>query len=355
MKEVYALRRERLRHILRREGLDALFVSSEANRYYLSGFELHDAQMNESSGRLLICEDGTDWLFTDARFEEAAVRLWDAKHVHIYAGNAAADMNAFIAAMNFSAIGFEADTMAVSFYEEFQDRLPLLDADGLVEELRVIKDADEIARLKRSCALNHKLMEYMPNFFTEGTTELTVAWEIEKFFRENGASEMAFSSIVAFGKNAAMCHAIPAAVPLRENTPVLIDTGCRLDDYNSDQTRCYWVGNTPTDEYKRTLELVRRAQDAAIAVLRPGVRLCDVDRAARAVFEAAGEAKHFNHGLGHGVGLQTHEAPRLNGYSMEVATPGMIVTVEPGLYYPEWGGIRWEYMMLCTEDGAEQL
>ena len=139
---------------------------------------------------------------------------------------------------------------------------------------------------------------------------------------------------------------------VRENDMVLIDTGCRLEDYNSDQTRTFWVGDTPSDRFKETMDLVQASQQAAIDVIRPGLTYFEAYQVAYSVFEQAGVEKLFTHGLGHGIGLETHEPPSLSKAAKGELKAGMVVTVEPGLYDPKWGGIRWEYQVLVTEDGC---
>lgn len=357
MPNIHEQRRERLRELLRREGLAALLISLDANRYYLSGFELHDVQVDESAGYLLIQASGADWLFSDARYLDTARRLWDEDCISIYPGLAAAaeHINRLCKSEVSGRIGFEAKLMSVAFYDKFKDGLDLAPGDGLVEELRIIKDADEIRRMEASAALNHALMGWVPDILTPGRMEKDIAWEIEKFFRERGASENAFAPIVAVGPNAALPHAIPGETLVTANCPVLIDVGARLADYNSDQTRTFWVGDKPTAEFSRTMDLVREAQERAIAGIGPGVPCREVYALAKDYLDAQGVGAFFTHGLGHGVGLQTHEAPSLGGKSAQILKPGMVVTVEPGLYHPEWGGIRWEYMVLVMENGYRVL
>lgn len=354
-KQDYAERREEVRRRMRAEGLSALLVSHAANRYYLSGFELHDCQCNESSGRLILMADGKDWLCTDARYEGMAQSLWDADRIFIYSGNAAKQIADLLKSEVKGRIGLESCCVSLQFYQEMSATLPMEAADGLVEAVRLIKDKAEIAALERSFAINHALMRWVGQQCTVGKSEKALSWEIEKFFREQGAEELAFANIVAIGRNGALPHAIPGETCITENCPVLIDVGCRADSYCSDQTRSFWVGNAPSPAFERTLALVQQAQQAAIACMRPGVLMKDVYFAARAVFEKAGVAEHFTHGLGHGVGLETHEAPSLNPRSNAALCEGMVVTVEPGLYYPEWGGVRWEYTVLVTEDGVRVL
>lgn len=355
MNQVREVRREKLRALMHDKGIDALFISHEANRYYLSGFELHDGQKNEWAGYLLITKDGKDWLFTDPRYYDAAKRLWDEKRIDIYGANPSEFINKRIKSIGCSSVGFESKVLPYAFYEKFSEGLNCKDGSGLVEKLRMIKDDQEIECMKQAVAVNHKLMEWVPSVCRPGRTEAAVAWDIEKFFREHGASELAFSSIVAVGPNAALPHAIPGETVITEECPILIDVGCRVAEYCSDQTRTIWVGSNPTDEFKQTMEFVRTAQDAAIASMHPGMPIKKAHEVCVKVFEDAGVEKYFTHSLGHGIGLETHEPPSVNMRSEEVLQPGMIITAEPGLYYPEWGGVRWEHMVLITEDGAVKM
>lgn len=352
-RQVFAQRRERLRALMFDRRLDALLVSLDANRYYLSGFELHDPQVNESAGRLLVCANGKDWLFTDARYLDAAKRLWDAERVFIYSGKPPEEMGSLIAGLGLQRVGFEAKILALDVFERLGSAVEWVRADTIVETLRQIKDDDELARMTRACALNHQLMEALPAQLVPGQSEADTSWFIERFFREGGASGLAFPNIVGFGPNGALPHYIPSSqVRLGEEDSVLIDVGCRVDDYCSDQTRSFWVGSRPSDVFLRALDAVQAAQSAAIAMIRPGVRACDVYQVAYAHFDRLGVAAAFTHSLGHGIGLQTHEGPSLNSRNETLLSAGMVITVEPGLYYPEWGGVRWEHMVLVTEDGS---
>lgn len=360
---MYADRRERVRAALRERGLAALLVSAAASRYYLSGFELHDPQPNESAGCLIIgTRPEDDWLCTDARYTVAAERLWNPNRVFTYNFGPMAAMGELLVRETRGEIGFEAKALSMAQWEPLSKATTgrtLSPADNIVEDLRLIKDADEIARMRKSFALNHRLMSHVENrlkTMPEGTSEAALAWEIECFFRENGASEPAFSGIVAHNANAALPHCIPSKeVIIEPDGLVLVDVGCRVDGYCSDQTRTFWHGEHPSDRFQRTMELVREAQKRGIAAIRPGVRACDVYLAAYDFFAAHNVEAHFNHGLGHGIGLETHEAPSLNRKNEAVLKAGMCVTVEPGLYYPEWGGIRWEYTVLVNDDGCERF
>lgn len=361
MKNFFDRRRERLRKLLKERGLDAQLVSLAANRFYLSGFELHDPQFNESAGHLVVCADGADWLATDGRYEEAAAAIWPKDRIFIYGGNTARDLVGLLRQCG-ARIGIEPAGVSWSFARRLfalqSGKNPVFEASaGLVEKLRVIKDEWELDCLKSSFRLNHQLFNWLTARLEREhkISERELSWEIERFFRENGAQELAFANIVASGKNAAMPHAIPEDKIIDNNVPLLVDIGCRVRDYCSDQTRAFWIGDSPSPKFTRTLELVQNAQKAAMAIMRPGVPCKDVYVAARQVFEKEGLASHFNHGLGHGVGLETHEAPSLSPRSDALLEKGMTVTVEPGLYFPEWGGVRWEHTVLVTDDGISVL
>ncbi|MBI9081244.1 MAG: aminopeptidase P family protein [Pseudodesulfovibrio sp.] len=352
---VYEHRRQELKKELKTRKLPALLVSHAANRYYLSGFELHDPQCNESSGWLVITADGGDYLFTDARYIDEARQLWDEKNLCVYAARKQQEVCAFLKGKDVTSMGFEPKALHLFDYDKLCEFVTLFPTENVVESLRIIKDKDEIQRMVQSTNLNHKLFEYIETRLIPGRTEQEISWDVEKFFRENGAEGMAFSTIVGVGTNAALPHAIPGNTKIRENDMVLIDTGCRLADYNSDQTRTFWVGDTPSDRFKETMNLVRAAQQAAIDIIKPGLSYVQAYRAAYAVFEKAGVETLFTHGLGHGVGLETHEPPSLSRAAQGILEAGMVVTVEPGLYDPEWGGIRWEHEVLVTEDGCRVL
>lgn len=351
-----AARREKLRRLMAREGIDALLVSHPANRYYLSGFELHDCQCNESSGCLIVARDGKDWLCTDSRYEEAAADLWEPDRIFLYHGPAAEEVRDLIRDRFRGVIGFESRILSWDFVRRLEPGLNLKEADGLVEELRVIKDEEEISLIERSARLNHDMLAWLPSILTAGGTEADIAWGIERFYREHGASENSFPPIVAQNAHAALPHYQPdRPAVITADSLILVDQGARLDGYCSDQTRTYWVGARPSDRFRETLDTVREAQRRALAALRPGMTGREAHQIAVDWFASRGVAEAFTHSLGHGVGLETHEEPRLSPRSATVLQPGMIVTVEPGLYYPGWGGVRWEHMALVTEDGCRVL
>ena len=354
MEDRYFNRRQKLREKMQEQGIDFFLVQSPANRFYLSGFELFDPQCNESSGYLLITEDKT-LLMTDPRYLDAGKENFPAEDIFIYSRDKFEKINDFLKKTGVDKLGFEPQWMNYDFFESLKREFELAPARGFVEDLRLIKDEDEIRIMRKSCRLNHKVFGLIQEMLEPGLSETEIAWAAEKMFRERGASGLSFSTIVAAGPRSALPHAIPRNMPISSNCPLLVDMGCRLDDYCSDQTRTFWVGDSPAEEYKRTRGMVMEAQDLAIKKIRPGMPISEVYGLVRTFFEDRGVFGHFTHALGHGIGLETHEPPSIGPAAKESFLPGMIVSIEPGLYYPEWGGVRWEYMVLITEEGAEIL
>ena len=354
-RSLFENRRQRLKALLAEEGVPALLVSSPANRFYLSGFEQHDSQCNESVGWLVVPAKGPDALFTDARFTDAALRLWPQEDLCIYGAGKHAALAEFLRGRGVTALGFDPKAVNVFDHEALREHFELVPSGGLVERLRLIKEPGEIELLRAACGLNHRIMRALPDVLVPGLSEADAAWQIERMFREAGAEGLSFPSIVGVDKNAALPHAIPGDARIERDCLVLVDAGCRLGGYCSDQTRTFWVGREPSERFQETKRLVIAAQKAAMEIIKPGVAMAEAYHAARWVFEEAGVAAQFTHSLGHGIGLETHEGPSLSPRAEGVFKPGMVVTVEPGLYDPAWGGVRWEYMVVVTEEGCKAL
>jgi Xaa-Pro aminopeptidase len=353
--EPYASRRERLRASLHEAGKAAMLVTRPADRYYLSGFEMSDPQCEESAGWLLVTARGRDYLMTDPRYADAARRLWPDNGVFIYSGGKWEKIIGFLSELGLGIILYDPRAMSVETHAKLRGQISLEPALDFAGKLRRVKDENEIALMREALAVNHAVFDYLPTLLAPGVTEAQIAWQTEKFCRENGADAMSFATIVGVGQNAALPHAIPGETPVTENCCVLIDLGTRVNGYCSDQTRTFWVGSRPPDHYRRALEQVQLAQTRTIAGLRPGLTFAEAYALARDYFNECGVQKYFTHALGHGIGLEVHEYPSLAPTTQGELAPGMVVTVEPGLYYPEWGGVRWEHMARITEDGAELL
>ncbi len=242
----------------------------------------------------------------------------------------------------------------LQFTDALPDSVSLRAADGVVAKLRVIKDAGEIAKVRAAAALLEGAYDLVASLGLKGRTEGEVAWAIERHLRESGASRLSFESIVAGGANGAQPHHTPGSDTIPDDTLVTVDIGCVIDGYCSDCTRTFAVG-TPSDALRNAYDLTLRAQVESLAAVRPGAHGRDIDAVARDIITEAGHGDHFGHGLGHGVGMEIHEAPRLARTSEDLLEVGMVVTVEPGIYLPGVGGVRIEDLVVVTADGHEVL
>ena len=356
---MYPERISRLQQRLRRRKLQAFLVTQPENRRYLSGFTALDHSIQESSGALLVPARGAPLLLTDSRFQLQAEQECSGLTISLYRRGLASLLCHLLPDMQVRRLGFESHYCLYGTAVRLKDRLAeagieLVATRDLVEQLRIIKDADEIAVIRRSVALNEQVFRLVHATIEPGMTEQEIALALELTMRELGAERPSFETIVAFGEHAAHPHAVPTDRILQSGDLVLIDMGLVLEGYCSDMTRTFAVGE-PSSQFRERVRLVRRAQLAGIRTIRAGVTGREVDRAARRVIADAGFGKYFQHALGHGVGLAVHEEPRLSAFSRRKLRPGMVVTVEPGLYLPDWGGIRLENMVVVRDDGCEVL
>ncbi len=348
-----------LRRRLRRRKLDALLVSRPENRLYLSGYRAEDLSPAESAGHLLVPVRGPLLLLTDFRYREQAEREAPGWTVELYRRGLADLLGRLLPALGCRRLAFEshallhydAGRLTESLARHSVELVPTVD---LVERLRLVKDPEEQEKIRRSVALNEKVFREIHRSLAPGKTERQVAWEIETVLRRLGASRASFPPIVAGGPNSALPHAEPTDRPLREGEPIVIDMGLVLDGYCSDMTRTVVLGQPDPVTVER-IRLVRRAQQAAIAAARAGITGRDLDRVARRILTAAGYGEAFGHGLGHGVGLAVHEDPSVNPRARRKLPAGTVVTIEPGIYLPGWGGIRLENMVILDETGCRVL
>jgi Xaa-Pro aminopeptidase len=355
----YQRRLATVRDELDRLGLDALLVANPYNRRYLSGFTARDHGIDESSGLLLLPRRGQALLLTDFRYRQQAETDAPWLDVKVYDHGLAALLRDLLPALGIKNLAIEADYTLLSQYQAMGKSLDekgvrLHPAEGLVDKYRQCKDKAELELIRRSVALNERVFQDIFAGIAPGRSETDIALALETRMRQLGAEGASFPTIAACGENAALPHAVPGAALVAAGEPVTIDMGLILDGYCSDMTRSFVCGQAD-DRYQEIHRLVRRAQLAGIAALKAGVTGKEVDAAARKVIAEAGYGAYFGHSLGHGVGLQVHEAPRL---SSRVGTPlqnGMVVTIEPGIYLPGWGGVRLEVMAVVREGGCEVL
>lgn len=347
----HASRRDKLRRLIRKAKADALLVTSFTNVTYLTGFTGDDSY-------LLVTLD-SETLISDSRFTTQLEEECPGVPVVIRGpGERMLPTTADVVAdAKLERLAFEADALTVGAYNELgelAEGVELLPASGLVEELRAIKDKDEIAATRVACDQARRAFEVVRAGLTDAMTELEVAAELEHQARRFGAKGLSFPPIVAVGPRGALPHANPTSKRIGEDDFTLIDWGANEGLYVSDLTRMVVTGKISA-RFKKVYNIVLKAQLAGIAAIRPGAKCQDVDNAARKVIEKAGFGKEFGHGLGHGVGLEVHEGPRLGKNQEDELKPGMIVTVEPGIYLPGWGGIRIEDDILVTRGGHEVL
>lgn len=350
---------DKIQQVLRRKKVDAFLVTNQENRRYLSGFTAHDTSFTERSGAVLIPARGTPFLLTDFRYKIQAESEAKGFEVILYPHGITSLLCDILPKIECTRLAFEGHAMthvaATSMTKSLMKiGVSLVSVSGWVEKMRTRKTGREIDLIRRSVALNEAVFREVHGSLCPGITEHEVALQIETLMRSMGAEGPCFATIVAAGPNGALPHATPGERKIEKGEPVVIDMGLVLEGYCSDMTRTVVLGEPDTLTVK-LFRLVRKAQLAGIDAIRPGVTGREVDRAARRVISSSGYGKNFGHGLGHGVGLEVHESPRLNKKSRQRLTPGMVITVEPGIYIPGWGGIRLENMVVVTETGCEVL
>lgn len=342
-----------------RKKIDAFLIGQPENRLYLSGYNSQDSSINESSGFLLIPKQGTPLLLTDFRFEIQARNEAPAFEILLYQKGLIALLTQLSKKLALRSLAFEAHYLLYSRFLQLsklaqQANLTLYPVTNQVEKLRAVKTADELAKIKKSVQLNERVFQEVYQGLRPGVTEREAALRFENAMRLAGAERPSFETIVAGGPNGALPHAIPSNRPLQANEPIIIDLGLVLNGYCSDMTRTIVLG-TPDRQTRELSRLVRKAQLAGLQALRPGVPGATVDQAARVIISQAGYGPRFGHGLGHGVGLAVHEGPALNRRNRHKLQAGMVVTIEPGIYLPGWGGIRLENMAVITASGHANL
>ena len=331
-------------------GIDVLLVDALVNVRYLTGF-------TGSSALALVGPDRLVFV-TDFRYVEQAAEQVDAAFDRILAPHELIDAIAEALPPGEVRLGFDDEHVSVHAHQQLRELLParaeLVPAGGLVEALREVKDDEETARIAGAAKLADAALSRILERGIVGRTEREVALALEIEMRGAGAQRGSFDSIIAAGAHGALPHATPRDVPIERGQLVVIDWGAQLDGYCSDCTRTYAtgeIGPQATEVY----ELVLEAQLAGLQAVKAGAGGREVDAVARAVIEAAGHGERFGHGLGHGVGAEIHEAPRLSKRSKDELVAGNVVTVEPGVYVPGEFGVRIEDLVVVTDVGAQIL
>jgi Xaa-Pro aminopeptidase len=329
--------------------LDLLLVTDRVNLRYLTGFT--------GTNGLALVGPGTRRFLTDFRYVERAKAEVDGFDLE----PAPQELRSALASgwpPGDLRVGFEDHAVSVRRHAELRetipDRVELVPAGGLVEAERAVKEPSEIAAIRAAAGLVDEIYAWLLDRGLVGRTERAVALALEQEMRVRGASGPSFDSIVAAAENGALPHATPRDVAIPAGTLVTLDIGARVDGYCSDCTRTWATGTLP-DDLAQLYETVLRAQETALDAVRPGPAGREIDAIARDMITAAGHGDHFGHGLGHGVGLDIHEAPRLARTAEGRLAPGNVVTVEPGIYVPGRGGARIEDLVVVTEEGRDVL
>lgn len=346
----FALRQRRVREALADAGLDALLVTHLSNVRYLCGF-------TGSAGVLAISPSEANF-FTDGRYSEQARAEISGTRVVIEKAAALLAAAKWVRSSRLHAIGVEADHVTLAaravLKRAFPANVRLRETHGMVEELRKVKDEDELRLIREAVRLGASLLDVALETIRPGVTETEVAAEMEYAARRRGAEAMAFETIVAAGTRSALPHGRASSAPIPRSGLVVLDFGVIMFGYCSDMTRTVGVGKVSRSD-RDLYEAVREAQQAAVDAVRSGVTCGEVDRAARSVLRRARLDRFFTHSTGHGVGLEVHEAPRIARGQQEGLRPGMVITIEPGAYVPGRGGARIEDMVVVRERGCEVL
>jgi Xaa-Pro aminopeptidase len=350
----YEGRQKKLQSVVASHRLDGLLVTFPANVRYLCGF-------TGSSSALLITQDRKVF-FTDGRYTEQAQSEVQGAKLVIARKAALAAAGEWLARnakkLRLRTIGIEAEHMSVGEKNRLAKELPsglrFREVQPWVEQARMVKEAEEIERLRAAAELGSSLFEVALKSIRPGVKEVDVAAEMEYAARRAGADAMSFETIIASGPRSALPHGRASQATIPTQGFVVCDFGVILAGYCSDRTRTVHVGQPSNDE-RRIYRAVQDAQEAAIAEVKPGTPVSKVDHAARKLLAANGFAKYFTHSTGHGVGLEIHEPPRIAATQRETLAPGMVVTVEPGVYLPGSGGVRIEDTVVVTETGCEVL
>jgi Xaa-Pro aminopeptidase len=343
------MRLTKLRDNLAAEGLDAILITQPENRRYLSGF-------TGSAGVLVISADEAI-IATDFRYYEQVEKQAPDFRLAKITDKFETLLPELVQQVGAKRVGFESAHLTVDQHQQWQevaDGFELVPTKELVEGIRVVKDEDELGKIRKAIALADEAMAHVVGFIEPGMTEKEVGWELEVFMRTHGAEKLAFDLIVGSGPNGAMPHATVSERVIQAGEPIVVDLGAMIDGYNSDLTRTICAGR-PDDKFKEIYDIVLKAQLAAEQSIRPGMTGKQADDIARQVIEEAGYGENYGHGLGHGVGLAVHEKPEVGRLSEDVLEPGMVFTVEPGIYLPGWGGVRIEDIVVMREDGVEVL
>ena len=358
MEEGFILIKERLKNFrdkMKKENkeIEGFLVTNLKNLNYLSGFD--------GEGAALIGVSGKNYLLTDSRYTEQAQKespdfkiITDEpkkKNARILALKKILEKN------KIKKIAFESNNLSYADFKKYSESFEsteFLPTENIIEKIRMIKDKEEIIKIKKAAQITTESLKDVFEIIKPGIRELDIASELAYTMRKKGAQKEAFETIVVSGERSSLPHGKPSEKKITEGELIIIDVGANYQNYNSDITRTIIMGNE-NEKQKEIFSIGLEAQKAALEFLKPGVKCKEVDSVARGIIEKKGYGEYFGHGLGHGVGLDIHELPRVSFSDDTVLLPGMVVTIEPGIYLPGVGGVRIEDSVLITESGYEIL
>jgi len=342
-------KRDRLELDFDSHGIDGFLVTNITNVRYISGF-------TGTSGCVLLAAKDKGFFLTDGRYKLQARS--EVKDLGIKVYRRALDGIAeLVRGFGLKRLGFEARALDYDAYRRLKKVLPgvaLKPLVNLVEEKRAVKSPSELKGIRKAIEVAEKGFRSVERGRLSGRAEGEIAWLMEASCRKAGAQDMAFATIVASGKRSALPHGVASAKKIKKGEFVIVDMGVSVDGYKSDKTRTYVIGRAGAMQ-RKIYNIVKDANDMAIESIRDGLEARSIDAVARAFIRKAGYGRYFTHGLGHGVGLDVHESPSLNPKSTDVLKEGMVVTIEPGIYVPDFGGVRIEDMVLVKKGGCEIL
>jgi Xaa-Pro aminopeptidase len=341
----------RARAALRDLRFDGLLVWKLVNVRYLSGFTGTEGSLLITEKEALFLSDSRYTIQAEEQVKPHGFRVITFKDKIKELGSTAQDLGV-------QSVGFEEEEISVAAHARLAKAfggVKLARAGQLVERLRVVKDAHEIDLIREAVRVQEEAMEAILPLIAPGATENEIAFALDTEMRRRGASGVSFDTIVGSGPRGAMPHGVASDKKIAAGELVVLDWGCFCNGYCSDQTLTVCVGEPSDRDARKVFAVVHEAQAASLAALRPGVALAEVDRAGRDIIRRAGYGDYFGHGTGHSLGLEIHEEPRANMVSTAKAEPGLVITIEPGIYLPGRFGVRLEDIALVTESGAEPL
>jgi Xaa-Pro aminopeptidase len=339
----------KLREKMKEKNIEAFLVSKKENVRYLS-------QFTGTSGKLLITEKDSVFI-TDFRYLDQAAEQTDGCVIEEINSNFIDGFSELLKRKKINNLSFESQDINFKSYQKFKEKLELESlnpVESVVESLRMIKDQSEVQKLKKAVEIADQGFEFLLDFIEAGRSEKEIALELEFFMKRNGGEANAFDFIVASGKRGALPHGVASNKLIEKGDLVTIDFGTVYQGYHSDITRTVAVGE-PASELKEIYQLVLEAQKKVISEIKAGMSCVEADKIARDLIKESGHGDNFGHGLGHGIGLEIHEGPRVSYTSEDTLKPGMVVTDEPGVYVSGLGGVRIEDDLLITENGCEVL